>query len=172
MNVYLYSLSDYHYYYKKKQANQKLFLCTLQFRESAYNDWSIVFQESFTVNSTICTKKKISFAVCSSKIKLQIYIWKCNIKGFSHWVKQDYKQGLTGKYRKMLFVKVALVTYITSDINTVANRSAEFPFSQRDRNHTVWAVPEGIPLVVQNIFQLPLAGVSRLVSYTCQHETT
>ena len=54
----------------------------------------------------------------------------------------------------------------------VANRSVEFSFSQRDRNHTVWAIPEGIPLVVQNVFHLPLAWVSGLVSYTCQHETT
>lgn len=64
MDVYLYSLSGYHYYYKEKQTNQKLFLRTLEFRESAYNDWSIVFQESFTVNSTVCTRKKFSFAVC------------------------------------------------------------------------------------------------------------
>lgn len=52
-------------------------------------------------------------------------------------LKQEYKQRYIEKYKKMCLAKVALVTYITSDINTVANRSGEFSFSQRDRNHTV-----------------------------------
>lgn len=62
--------------------------------------------------------------------------------------------------------------YTTSGMNIVVNRSVEFDWKQRDRNYTVWAIPEEMPLVVQNIFHLPLAWVSGLVSYTCQHETT
>lgn len=67
---------------------------------------------------------------------------------------------------------VIFYIYTTSDMNTVVNRSVEFDWKQRDRNRTVWAIPEEMPLVVQNIFHLPLAWASGLVSYTCQHETT
>lgn len=62
--------------------------------------------------------------------------------------------------------------HTTSDNNTVANRSVEFSFCQRDRNQTIWTIPEGIPPVIQNVFHLPLAWVSGLVSHTYQHETT
>lgn len=73
MNVYS-SFSGYHYYYKEKQANQKLFLCTLQFRESDYNDWSIVFQNVSLQTAQSALGKTPFCCLLVHRAKFPVYI--------------------------------------------------------------------------------------------------
>lgn len=55
-------------------------------------------------------------------------------------------------------------------IDGVINRSLESDWKHWDINHAIWVVPEASLLVIQSIFQLPLACISGLVSRSSSQE--
>lgn len=57
-------------------------------------------------------------------------------------------------------------------IDGVINRSLESDWKHWGINHAIWVVPEASLQVIQSIFQLPMAGMSGLVSHTSSREAT